>query len=76
MFAGAHSASALFCIANHLVRTLLGIKSMQLLLILSFRQIAVNTMDAHSPQYCKLGWQTCAYPQLSTADAGVVRGMW
>lgn len=76
MSAGAPSASALFCIANHLIRTLLGMKPMQLLLILPFRQTAGSTLDANSPQHCKLRWQTCAYARLSTADAGVVHGMW
>ena len=48
MSAGAPSASALFCIANHLIRTLLGMKPMQLLLTLPVKQTADSTLDANS----------------------------
>lgn len=72
MSADAPSALALFCTASHLVRTVLKMTFVQHLVMLSFRQITDNTMDAASPQCCKAIWQTCTSAQISIADVGVV----
>lgn len=80
MSAGADSASAVFCITQHLVNTRLGLKYMRLaytaLLILPYKQILDNSMGANSPQCCTAMWRTRTCAQSSTAGIGVVRGMW